>query len=120
MTDSILVLSGALGLLGLAIYGLLQVVKIAVPRRKRKSPLGAVTMKAAPLLLGAGLVSTPGVLSGLASLFGELPPMTLSARVVLGTIAGATATTTHSLMRKRVEDALRTSQTAENGSADAP
>jgi hypothetical protein len=121
VTDQILALSGALGLLGVAIYGALQIVKAGVPARLRKETgLGRAAMKAAPLVLGAALCAIPGVVSGLANIFGDLPELEASARVVLGLVAGATATTTHSIMRKRLSEALRAPQRDETASDNAP
>tara|TARA_Y100001973_G_C5093684_1_gene278873 strand:+ start:19 stop:345 length:327 start_codon:yes stop_codon:yes gene_type:complete len=103
MQNEIFILFGALGVLGSAVYGSIQVIKAATSSAWRKSSRGGrVAMKAAPLLLGAGLCAIPGLLSGLGSLFGSMPELTLSARVVVGIAAGAFATTYHSMMRRRI------------------
>lgn len=104
MTQTILVLGAVCAVVGSAIYGALQVIKAATSSEWRKNAAGRSTMKAAPLLLGAGLMAIPDVLGGLGDLFGGLPELAVSARVVVGLAAGAFATTFHSIIRTRIRE----------------
>lgn len=108
MSDGhLLALVGALGILGSVIYGLLQVVKAAIPKAKRKTTLGQVTLKAAPLVLGCALCLVPGLLEGLAALLGlYLPVMTTSAQSLVGLLAGTWSHSLHSILRRRVRNTL--------------
>lgn len=121
VTDAIMVLAGALGLLGLAIYGSVQVLKVATPSSWRKGTrLGRATMKAAPLALGAVLCAVPHVLDSLTLVFGRELALAWQARAVLGLVAGATATQAHALMRRRLSDALTSTESARTGPNHAP
>lgn len=113
MTDAIWVLFGALAVLGVAVYGLVQVIKPLPPAEWRKySRLGRATFKAAPLLLGAmvsvaALPNTMDLLCHLVSLECALPVLSLSSKALLGTASGTLSTTIHSVVRSRVSKAIQ-------------
>lgn len=99
-------IGGALALLGLAIYAVIQVVKASTGAEWRATRTGRGALKAAPLVVGAALAAVPGVLDGLAELFGgPIPDLALAARTTLGVVAGSFSTTIHAIARRKVEAA---------------
>lgn len=100
-------LGGALGILGLAVYALVQVLKTATGPDWRKTRAGRAALKASPLVLGAILAVVPGVLDGCAAIFyGQLPALATSARALLGLVAGSFSTTIHAIARRKVVERL--------------
>jgi hypothetical protein len=112
MVDSVFILLGALGALGVAVYGLVEAFKAAASKQwRKKKRAGRFAVRIAPLCLGAGLsaVALGGAMDLLAALVGfdsALPCFTLGARALFGIAAGTLSTQIYAIARKRVKNAL--------------
>lgn len=117
MVDVVLVLFGALSFLGVAVYGVIQILKAACPKKwRRKTRLGRATFKAAPLIIGAiasvaALSGTMGLLVGLVGIECAHLDLGLPAKALLGIASGTLSTTIHSVVRSRVAEVIPKAKT---------